>query len=132
VRDGAVEHVVSYTSQAQNDQIIAVVETGRLGLELGKSSIAARAGARVELPVLIRRSKGLNGPVKVELVLPAHMTGVSAPAATVAADSSRGALLLTFGDRPGPFTQPIVIRATLMTAQGAVTAEAILEVVSGE
>jgi hypothetical protein len=41
VVDGGEEHTVSYTSQAQNDQVIAVVETGRLALELGRSSLRA-------------------------------------------------------------------------------------------
>jgi hypothetical protein len=35
---------VGYTSQEQSVQMIAVVETGRLGLELGASSISAKKG----------------------------------------------------------------------------------------
>ena len=66
VKIDGVEHAVSYTSQEQNDQIIAVVETGQLGLELGRSSLAVKAGESVELPVSIRRGKGLTGAVKVD------------------------------------------------------------------
>ena len=78
MKDGDAEHVVSYTSQAQNDQIIAVVETGRIGLEVGKSSVAIDPGKSVAIPVSVRRSKGLTGPVKVELILPGHVKGVTA------------------------------------------------------
>ena len=45
VKEGGVDHYVSYSSIAQNDQIIAVMETGRLGVEMEKPAIARR-GAR--------------------------------------------------------------------------------------
>ena len=71
VKIGDVEHVVSFSSQEQNEQIIAVVETGQLGLELGRSS---RGGPGAAAPpscrVSVRRGKGLKGAVKVEVVLP--------------------------------------------------------------
>ena len=68
VKDGGAEHYVSYSSVQQNDQIIAVVETGRLGLEVEKSSLLAGGGKTVAVPVKVSRGKGLAGPVKVELV----------------------------------------------------------------
>jgi hypothetical protein len=132
VKEGDALHTVSYTSQAQNDQIIAVVETGRLGLETGRSSLAVRPGTTAALPVSVRRGKGLNGPVKVELIVPAHIGGVSARPLTLATDATRGTLVLTFADRPGPFNQPLVVRATLTTPAGPVLAEAKVELVQAD
>jgi hypothetical protein len=130
VKDGGVEHTVSYTSAAQNDQVIAVVETGRLGLEAGVGSLAAAAGASVAVPVKVSRDKGLAGPVRVELVLPAHVRGLSAAPAVIPAGRSEGTLTLRFGaGRIGPFNLPVVLRATLDAPGGPAVAETKLEVV---
>ena len=132
VREGGVEHTVSYSSQAQNDQVIAVVETGRLALETGRASLAARPGQTVTLPVSIRRSKGLTGPVKVELIVPEHVRGVAAKPLTLAADATRGTLSVTVASRSGPFNQPVLVRATLTAATGPVIAEVKVELVASE
>ena len=133
VRDGGIEHVVSYSSQAQADQIIAVVETGRLGLELRSGSVAAKRGGAVDLPVSIRRGKGLSGPVKIELILPPHVRGLSAAPLLLDAKESAGKVVLKFGDGPvGPFNMPVVVRATLTDASGPVTAEGKLEIVTDQ
>jgi hypothetical protein len=129
VRDDGVEHTVSYTSQAQNDQIIAVVETGRLGLELGRGSVEAKPGGTVVVPVSIRRAKGLKRPVAIELVTPEHIRGLSAAPLTLWAEQAAGNLALKFASEAGPFNMPIVVRATLLGLSGPVTAEAKLEVV---
>src|SRR5207248_2389794 len=90
VKDEAgAEHVVSFTSVAPNEQLIAVVEPGRLGVELGHGSLTARPGTTVTLPVTVQRGKGLTGAAKVELLLPAHVRGVTAEPVTVAAGGDR-------------------------------------------
>jgi hypothetical protein len=133
VSEGGVEHVVSYTSQAQNDQIIAVVETGRLGLELGRTSVAVKPGGTVSLPVSIRRGKGLTGAVKIELVVPEHVHGLTAAPLSLGPKESAGALSLKTAAGPvGPFNMPVLVRATLLETSGPVTAEARLEIVQGE
>jgi hypothetical protein len=38
-------------------------------------------------------------------------------------------LLLNFAERSGPFNAPVVVRASLTTAEGPVTAEAKVEIV---
>jgi hypothetical protein len=132
LREGGVEHTISYTSPAQNDQIIAVVETGRLGLELGSASVAVQPGGSVRLPVSVRRGKGLQGAVAVELVVPGHVRGVSKALVQIPAGQSATSLLIRFArDALGPFNQPVVVRATLSTSAGPVTAEAKLELVPG-
>jgi hypothetical protein len=130
IKEGGKEHEVAYTSEAQNDQIIAVVETGLLGLECERTSVSVAPGRRVELPVRVRRSRGLAGSVTVELVLPGSVRDLSAERLTIPADQSGGVLKLRCGAAPGPFTLPVVVRATLATLTGPVTAEARLEVVA--
>lgn len=125
------EHQVCYSALGQNDQIITVVETGRMGLELEKSSVLARRGQRVTVPLQVSRGKGLSGPVQVELILGQHVQGVEAEALTIPAEQSRGVLTLRFGSaRLGPFNQPAVIRVTLTDAEGPITAEAQLDLVT--
>lgn len=130
VKEGASEHVVSYTSVDQNDQIIAVVETGRLGVEVDKTSVSVARGKSVAVPVKVSRGKGLTGPVKLELLLLAHARGIVAEPVVIAADQSRGTLTLRFAaDAVGPFAASVVLRATLTDATGPVVAEAKLELV---
>jgi hypothetical protein len=127
VKDGGAEHEVSYTSEAQNDQVIAVVETGVLALEAQRTSIAATAGAKAGIPVKVTRGKGLTGPVKIELILPVHVRGVTAVPAVIPAEQSEGTVALTFAASPGPFTAPLVLRATLTAPSGPITAETTIE-----
>ena len=129
VREGGVEHTVSTTSQAQNDQMIAVVETGRLSVEAGKKSLPIVAGKSVLLPVEVRRGKGLDGEVRIDLVLPEHMKGVSAKPLTIGAGQSKGVVEVRFAEGVGKASIAVVVRATLKSADGEVTAEAGVELV---
>ena len=133
IKDGGADHYLSYASVAQNDQIIAVVEAGRLGVAVDKSAILAARGKSVAVAVKVSRDKGLVGPVKVELVLPEQIHGVSAGPVVVAADQSAATTTVHFApDALGPFNMPLTIRATLDAAGGPVVAETKLEVVPEE
>ena len=127
VKDGSAEHYVSYSSVQQNDQIIAVVEAGRLGVEVEKTALAAGRGKSAAVPVKVSRGRGLTGPVKVELILPAHLRGVSAEPIIIPADQANGTLTVRFADAPGPFNMPLTVRATL-TDGDPVVAETKLEI----
>jgi hypothetical protein len=131
VREGEHEYTVGYSSEQQNEQIIAVVETGRLGLDTDRQSLAAAPGGQATLAVRISRGKGLTGPVQLELIQPGHMRGVSAQPVVVPADQSRAAFTLHFASGPlGPFNMPVVLRATLPGAAGPAVAETKLELVA--
>lgn len=130
IKDGEIEYTVGYSSEAQNEQIIAVVETGRLGIEIDRSSLAAVPGGHTTLVVRVRRGKGLAGPVKIELIQPKHLHGVKAEAVLLAADKSQVAFPLHFAfGRLGPFNMPLVLRATLDNPDGPAIAETHLELV---
>jgi hypothetical protein len=126
---GGREHEVSFSSTAQNEQLVAVVEPGPLGVEVERSSVAAAPGQAVVLPVKVARGKALKGPVRVELIVPAHVRGVSAAAVEVLAGQDRAALTIRFAfGRLGPFNMPLTIRATLTDNGRPVVAEARVEV----
>lgn len=122
------EHVVAFSSTGQNQQMIVVVGPGRLGLELGRGSV--RAAGEVRVPVTVSRSRGLDGDVTIEPVLPAHWRGVTAAPLTIPAGATGGELVLRFAAAAGPFHQPLVVRGTLTTDRTPVVAEAALDVVA--
>jgi hypothetical protein len=130
IEEEGVRHIVSSTSTAQNDQIIAVVETGRLGLEVERASWLATAGGHLEVPVRIRRSKGLNGPATVRLVVPEHVRGVTVDPLTIPEGQMTGTLRVHIGTPAGPFNLPLVVRATIEEAGSPVTAETPLQFVA--
>jgi hypothetical protein len=130
IKEGDVEHEVSVTSTEQNDQIIAVVETGVLGIEVDRSSITARPGRDVVLNVKVRRGKGLEKPVKLELVRPDHMRGISAVPVEVPSGKTDAKLTVRFArDKLGPFNMAALVRATLTDTSGPIVAETKLEIV---
>ena len=121
------EHAVSYSSVEQNQQMIVVVGPGRLDLSIGKGSV--RAEGEVRVPVSIARGKDLTGPVKVEVLIPDHVKGVTAAVVTIPADQKAGEVVLKFAADAGPFNVPLTLRATAADKATPVAAEAKVEVV---
>lgn len=128
--DGS-EHVVSYSSNAQNDQMIALVDPEKMALTLSNRSLAAVAGQLVRIPFRLQRGRELKHPTRVEIVLPAGMLGVSAKSVTVPANQEQSELLLKIDEnQKGPFLAPITIRATSMDEKNLpVISESPLELV---
>jgi hypothetical protein len=121
------EHTVSFSSVDQNQQMIVVVGPGRLDLSAEKTSI--RAEGEVALAVKVSRSKNLSGSATVELVLPEHIKGVTCAKLALPADKTEGELVLKFAADAGPFNVPLLLRATVTTDRGPVTAETKVEAV---
>ncbi|MFN4260864.1 MAG: pre-peptidase C-terminal domain-containing protein [Gemmataceae bacterium] len=122
--DGA-EHIVSYSSKAQNDQIIAVVGPCPIDVQIERGSLAILPGQSVELPVRVIRSKAQPGPVRLEVIIPSHMTGIQAETITLPADQERGTLLIHFTKNvSGPFNMPLRIRARLQNDKAPAMDEA--------
>ncbi len=129
VKEGSTEHVVGFSATNQNDQMIAVVETGRLGVEASKTSLAATPGGSATLTVKVARGKGVAGAAKVELVLPPHVHGVHAEPVVIAAGQSTTTFTIRFDrDKSGPFNVPALLRATIEDASGTITAETRVEI----
>jgi len=126
-------HTVSYTSHAQNDQVIVLVDPGQLDLKLANETLTAQPGSTYELDVGVARGKGIAGDVRLELVCSAHIQGLSAQPIVVTADQQHGTLNLEFAtDSIGPFNRPLVIRATARREGLPYTAERLLTVVPAQ
>ena len=128
--DGST-HAVTFSSTQQNEQVVAVIEPGRLGVELGRESIAAEPGKTFALPVRVARGKGLRGAVKLELIVPRHIRGVTVEPVMVPAEKDAGELRFRFAVGPlGPFNMPLLVRATVLDGTRPVIGEAKVEIVS--
>ena len=109
--DGS-HHTVSYTSFEQNEQIISVVTEGLLRLTTPNTSYPVVPGGRVAVPFTLRRNAGVaKRPLRIELKVPAHITGVSAQPVLLGADQSEGTLTIEYGPQPGPFNMPLTVFA---------------------
>jgi hypothetical protein len=129
IKDGDREHVVSFTSVNQNEQVVAVVGPDPLGIETGRGSITAEPGKAVNVEVTVSRGKDHEGPVKVELVAPEHMRFVSADPVEVPAGRDKAVLALRFAaDARGPYNMPLTIRGTLLHKGEPVVGEAHLAI----
>jgi hypothetical protein len=96
--DGS-EHAVTFSSTQPNEQLIAVVETGRLDVDVDRTSLTAEPGKTAALNVRVTRGKTLRGPVRLELLAAAHLHGVVAPPVVIPAEESRAELLIHFARR---------------------------------
>lgn len=127
--DGS-EHIVSYSQNEQNDQVITITQAGLLELELDNVSVRVIPGGSVKIPFHLRRDKSLRADaVRVELQAPAHVTGLRAAPVIVPAGSDRGVLEIQFAANSGPFNLPCPVRATTLDAKNPHTAEAFIEFV---
>ncbi len=129
LKDGDGEHVVSFTSVNQNEQVVAVVGPDPLGVELSRGSITAEPGRAVNVEVTVARGKGFEGPVRLELIAPDHMHFITAEPVEVPAGHDRAVLAVYFPDGArGPFNMPVVVRGTLTHKGEPVVGEARLTV----
>jgi hypothetical protein len=97
-------------------------------VEADRASLTAEPGEHA-ISVRITRGKGLTGPVRLELVLPAQLRGVLADGVSVPAGASSAVLTIRFAPGAcGPCNAPVVLRATAMDHREPVTAEAKLEI----
>ncbi len=109
--DGS-HHTVSYTSFEQNEQIISVVTEGLLRLTTSNTSYPVVPGGRVAVPFTLRRNAAVaKRPLRIELKVPAHITGVRAQAVLLAGDANEGTLRIEYGPQPGPFNMPLTLFA---------------------
>jgi hypothetical protein len=129
--EDGVRHKVSFSSGDTRNQIALLTAPCPLSIRAESQSMRATSGDAKELHVTIARGTLSAAPVKIELVLPEHLRGVSADPLTIAADQTSGQLKLHFAAPLGPFTMPITIRATTMHENDPVIAECKLELVAG-
>lgn len=124
------QHKVSSTSIEQANQIIVFVTTGDLTIDALTPTLIAPAGGSVPVQLKIGRRKTLAGPVRLQLVVPEHIHGVSAEDVVLPANKTTITMMLKFTDNPkgiGPFNMPLTIRATTKRDGQPYTAEGKIE-----
>ena len=129
-KDGS-KHKVSYSSTAQNDQALLLVDPARLSVQCKSATILFRKGKTVRWPISVGRGSGLAGAITVELIAARHMRGVKAAPIVIPKGANKGRLALEFSATDcGPFNMPLIIRATLNKgSRSPLTAEFLLTVV---
>ncbi len=109
--DGS-RHFISYTSGENDEQMISVGASGPLRISTPLASLRAVPGSRVIVPVAIQRAPSLGkGPVRLEVIVPRHMVGVTARAVEIPAGEDKGTISFSFCSDPGPFNMPVKIEA---------------------
>lgn len=122
-KDGT-EHEVSFSSVGQNEQMVAVVEPGKLDIALERSSVTLNPGKIAEVAFQVARAKGLKGSVTVELILPNHIKGLRGDRVTLKKEETLGRMVVHCAEPlPGPINMPLVLRATLVYDGRPVIAE---------
>jgi hypothetical protein len=124
------KHWVSYTSVAPSEQISLIISPGPLTVDVEPTTIVPRTEAPAEVAVQIDRDPALKGPVRVELVMPMHVRGVSAEPVVLPAGSERGTLRLRFTADAGPFNMPLTIRAVHGNGADRIVAESAIELIA--
>lgn len=108
---GAI-HKVSFSTQEQNEQLVALVAPGPLRVVTDQKSFTTVPGSEVIVEIQLKRDRSITSPVKLELVVPKHIRDISAEPVTLPAGVDSGQLRLRLGSTPGPFNLPLRIRAS--------------------
>jgi hypothetical protein len=120
-------HKVCFTTREQNEQLIALVTASALRLSLARGSLAIEPDSEQTISVAIKRDSSVTSPVRLELVVPPHVRGISAETVEAPAGADSAVLKIRLGSSPGPLNMPVIIRATGERDGEPITAEEPLE-----
>lgn len=118
-------HRVSFTSHAQDDQIIVLVDPVRLSIQTPSRTFTVRPGSETTVPVQIRRGTNVVGPVRIDVKSARHLKGWKADPVTIASGDSEASLKLAIdANLEATFNAPLTIIASAFdTGMKPVTAE---------
>lgn len=129
--DGS-KHVVSHTSQNQDDQTIVLVDPNRLSLETRQPTVRFIPGSTVRIPVRVSRGTGLRGPARIEASISEQFRGLAVDTVELPDGKSTDEIVLKF-DSAAKMSQSSVsikLRATMFDERGLpVVDEAELRIV---
>lgn len=130
--DGS-KHTLAFS---HNDWAQLTLQTfaGRLSLTLNRGSIQLGPEKEATVRFNVTRGVGIDVPIKLELVTPRHISGISADPVTLEAEVSQGEFRIRAAKKAGAFNRgifnaPLMVRATGMLEDGYVVDEAFLDVV---
>lgn len=117
--DSGTKHRVSFSSHAQDDQVIVLVDPVRISLQLPSSTFVIDRGSSIEIPIKVVRGTGLAGAVRIHVSAPPHIKGWSAEPFVVAANDDVGTLSLRVDQKSSHiFNAPLIVNAVLKDANG--------------
>jgi hypothetical protein len=130
VKDAAGQpHKVCYSTNEQNQQMIGLVTAAPLRISLDRNSYGIQPNRTLTIAATIKRDASITSPVKLELVVPRHMTGIAADPVEAAADADQATLTVRLGPTPGPLNMPLLLRATAHRNGDPIIAESPVELV---
>lgn len=131
VRDNnGTEHEVNYSSPSADVQVIAVIGPGLLGLEASKNSVAVAPGRLIEVGVKVARSNQVQGHVRVEMLTPSGVKGLSTEPLILERGRTEGVLRIRCDEILScPSEARILLRASTMVGGDPATAEMSLTIV---
>lgn len=106
------KHKVSYTTNNQNEQLIAIVSPGPLRVAAERNTMSIRQGEEIVIPLQINCDRTVGKPLKIELLVPEHMRDLTAATIEAKPLDTAAKMILRCGPAPGPLNMPLTIRAT--------------------
>jgi hypothetical protein len=126
--DGS-RHTVSYSSQAQADQIVCLVAPRLMFVDAEVQTASAQDNGSLHVPVRLNRGT-LTGEAVIELLLPNHLGGISAESITLPPTVTKGTLELKFKNASNiDWNMPLTVRATMSDGNAIHMAEDHIEIV---
>jgi hypothetical protein len=119
---------VAYSTNEQNEQLIAIVSPSLVKLIPEPANLVAKPGQTLELNVQLRRDPSLREAIQLRLIVPPQTSGVTAAPVSVAAGGDAATMPIAFAEDCGPFNAPLIIRGVAETANGPIVAESCLTV----
>ena len=101
------KHRVSFSSHAQDDQVIVLVDPVRISLQLPSSTF------------VVNRGGCLSGDIRIHVSAPPHLKGWSAPPFVIAANDDASLLKLhVVQNSSDVFNAPLIVHAEMEDADG--------------
>ena len=120
------KHKISYTSKERDDQLISVAAAGLVSLETLTHSFTVAPNSEFTIPLTIRREPVVRQfPMRVKLVVPAHVKDIFAAPIELAPGQSTGTLKIKTANSPGPLNAPFKIRASTSAGPRHITEKEI-------
>lgn len=124
------EHLVSFTSVSQNEQIVAIIGSAMIGLRAEPASVSLLPGRECEVTVHISRDRSIKGAIKLELATPASESGISADPVMVPEGDTKARLVLKCRSPISCQSLPVTIRGISGDGLQEIIGETVVELVS--
>ena len=122
------KHRVAF-SNTETPQFVLMTTAGRLNVQLDRPSVLLAPGGQATLNASVMRGRGLDSEVQLELLLPAHITGVHAEPVQLAPTATKTVFVIRADAEAGPFNMPLKVWATAHDDDGhPVYGEAAIDV----